>query len=155
MSFNGICEALCAQLISFEVFAWIFLCGGAPFIGGLVIQGLIIFNDETYVPKQWHATLLAWAYLMVPFLWNVYGRKLLKAIEIIGGIFYIVFFIVTIVTLVVMAPRNPSEFVFKTSFFGLSGWQNEGVQWSLGLLTISAVLIGKVKLYPLEQELCG
>lgn len=98
------------------------------------------------MPERWHATLLAWAYLSVPFFCNVYGRKLLKGIEIVGGIFYIIFFIVTIVTLIVMAPRNPTEFVFETSFFGQSGWENEGVQWSLGLLTITAVLIGKLEL---------
>ena len=139
--------ASCMQLIcsapSLQVFSWIFLCGGAPFICALVIQGLIVFNDETYVPERWHGTLLAWAYLLVPFTLNVYGRKLLKTIEIVGGIFYIIFFITTIVTLIVMAPRNPSEFVFKESFFGQSGWENEGVQWCLGLLTITAVLIGK------------
>ena len=107
---------------------------------------MIIFNSESYVPERWHATLIAWAYALVPFLCNVYGRKLLKAIEIVGGIFYIIYFIVTIVTLIVMAPRNSSEFVFTTSFFGLSGWENEGVQWSIGLLTITAILIGELKL---------
>ena len=108
-----------------------------------------MFNNESYVPERWHATLISWAYIMVPFLCNVYGRKLLKAIEIVGGIFYIIYFVATIVTLIVMAPRNSSGFVFTTSFFGLSGWENEGVQWSIGLLTITAILIGELMFLPI------
>lgn len=89
---------------------------------------------------------MAWAYLAIPVFLNVYGRRLLKAIEIIGGVLFVVFFIVTIITLVTVSETNPSEFVFKESFFGISGYTNEGVQWCIGLLTITAVLIGKLKL---------
>jgi amino acid transporter len=40
------------------------------------------------------------------------------------------------VVLVVMARRSTAEFVFDTAFYGRSGWQNEGVQWSIGLLAV-------------------
>ena len=107
---------------------------------------MVIFTNESYVPERWHATLMTWAYLAIPVMLNVYGRRLLKAIEIIGGVLYIVFFIVTIVTLVTVSETQPSEFVFKTSFFGISGYTNEAVQWCIGLLTITSVLIGKLEL---------
>ncbi|KAK5730374.1 hypothetical protein LTR15_000311 [Elasticomyces elasticus] len=105
------------------VFSWICLCASVPFISALCLQGLIILNDETYVPQRWQATLLMWAFLALPVLGNVYGRKLLKAVEIMGGVLHIVFFVVTITTLAVMARRSTAKFVFTESFFGQSGWE--------------------------------
>ena len=113
-----------------------------PFVSALCLQGLIILNDETYVPQRWQATLLMWAFLALPVLGNVYGRRLLKAVEIVGGVLHIVFFIVTVTTLTVMARRSTAKFVFTESFFGQSGWESEGVQWCIGLLSITSVLTG-------------
>jgi choline transport protein len=84
-----------------------------------------------------------WAFLTIPVLCNVYGRKLLEAVEIMGAVLHFVFFIVTVVTLAVMARRSTAEFVFTTSWFGRSGWDSEAVQWCIGLLSITAVLTGK------------
>jgi choline transport protein len=84
-----------------------------------------------------------WAFLSLPVLCNVYGRRLLKAIEIFGGVLHIIFFIVTVTTLAVMARRSSAKFVFTESFFGQSGWNSEGVQWCLGLLSITSVLTGQ------------
>ena len=63
-------------------------------------------------------------------------------VEIAGGILHVVFFVVSIVTLVVMSTRSTAEFVFTESFFGQSGWESEGVQWCIGLLSITSVLTG-------------
>src|ERR1700761_3228988 len=61
-----------------QVFSWIGLCAAVPFISALCIQGLIILNSPTYVPQRWHSTLLMWAFLTIPVLCNIFGRKLLK-----------------------------------------------------------------------------
>jgi choline transport protein len=125
-----------------KIFSWIGLCAAVPFVSALCLQGLIILNDETYIPQRWQATLLMWAFLSLPVLGNVYGRKLLKAVEIMGGVLHIVFFVVTITTLAVMSRRSTAKFVFTESFFGQSGWESEGVQWCIGLLSITSVLTG-------------
>jgi choline transport protein len=85
-----------------------------------------------------------WAFMTPPVLANVYGRKLLKTVEIMGGILHVVFFVVTIVTLAAMARKSTATFVFTESFFGQSGWESEGVQWCIGLLSITSVLTGEV-----------
>jgi len=102
-------------------------------------------NYESYVPQRWHGTLLMWAYMGIPVLCNIYARKTLKAIEIAGGVLYVCFFIITVVTLVTMAPKSTAEFVFTESFFGRSGWESEGIQWCIGLLSITSVLTGESK----------
>ena len=95
----------------------------------------MILNDSTYVFHRWHGTFLAWAVFAVPVAVNVFARKLLAPIEVVGGITHLVFFIVWVVTLAVLAPRSTPEFVFETNVFGLSGWSNHGVQWMVGLLS--------------------
>ena len=106
------------------------------------IQGLIILNHDDYVPQRWHGTLLTWACLSIPLLFNIFARKALPPLEIIGGIAHIVFFIVVVVVLVVLAPRSSAEFVFKGSISGLSGWNNYGVSWCIGLLSATFPLGG-------------
>ena len=117
------------------------------------IQGLITLNVDSYVPKRWHGTLLMWAYLFIPFSCNIYARRALKVIEIGGALLHVINFIVTVVTLVVMAPRSSAKFVFTQSFFGQSGWQSEGVQWCIGLLSITSVLTGKAEPKPTTSEM--
>ncbi|OCK83721.1 amino acid transporter [Lepidopterella palustris CBS 459.81] len=124
------------------VFAWISLCAAVPFVSATMVQGLIILNKDDYEPQRWHGTLLMWAYILIPVLCNIFARKVLVIFEMIGGVMHIVFFIVQVVTLVVMAPRSSASFVFTTSNFGLSGWESEGVQWCIGLLSIVSVLTG-------------
>lgn len=126
-----------------KIFSWIGLCAAVPFISAQAVQGLIILNSETYVPERWHSTLLMWAFLTIPVLCNVFGRKLLKAVEITGGVLHVVFFIVVVTTLACMAERSTAEFVFTESWFGASGWESEGVQWCLGLISITSVLTGE------------
>lgn len=116
------------------VFGWIATCATPAFLLGTQIEGLLILNDATYIPKGWHGTLLAWAILSLPVLCNIFARKALPAIEILGGITHISFFIVFVVILVVMAPRSTAKYVFTTST-SEGGWSSLGASWNIGLLT--------------------
>lgn len=109
-----------------------------------MVQGLIIFNyPDTYVYERWHGTLLSWAFIVFPVICNVYGRRLLAPLEIIGGVCHLLFFICTVVILVVLAPRSTAEFVFTTSVSDISGWTNPGVAWCIGLLSTTFPLVGE------------
>ena len=102
-------------------------------------------NFPNYVPERWHATLMMWATLIVPVTANVWGRKTLKPIELIGGVFHIVGWPLVVATLLACVPegkRSPTEFVFKTFIGDLSGWKNSGTVFSLGLLTPTLALAG-------------
>ena len=86
-----------------------------------------------------------WATLIVPILANIWGRKLLKPIEIVGGIFHIIGWPLVVATLLACVPapkRSPTEFVFGTFVGDLSGWSNSGVVFSIGLLTPTLALAG-------------
>lgn len=70
-------------------------------------------------------------------------QKILEPLEILGGIANIVFFVVIILTLAILSPRSPASFVFQTTIAGLSGWENSGIQWCLGLLPAAFALSSK------------
>lgn len=125
------------------VFAWVVNCAGPPAIIANIITALLIFNYDTYVPKSWHTMLLMWAFIVGPALFNFWFRRLVNVFETSGGVFHIIFFIVSIITLAVLAERSTPDFVFETLTRGESGWNNPGVSFGLGLLTITYSVSGQ------------
>jgi choline transport protein len=55
----------------------------------------------------------------------------------IGGICHVVFFLVSIITLVVLAEKSSAAFVFNNLWHNVSGWNNPGVAFSIGLITVT------------------
>jgi amino acid transporter len=108
-----------------------------------MVVGLAQFNNPGYVPERWHATLIMWGFTIFPFLGNFWLRKILNPLEAVGAIIHVVFFIVSIITLVVLAQRSTVEFVFHTLTHDISGWKEPAVAWGLGLLTVTYPLSGK------------
>jgi len=125
------------------VFAWITTTAASPAYLANVVQGLVIFNYPTYEPQRWHATMIMWAFIFVPVIWNLWFRRLLNTLEMVGGICHVVFFITAVVTLAVLARRSSTEFVFNTLTHDLSGWTNPTVAWSIGLLTVAFPITGQ------------
>lgn len=105
------------------------------------VQGLIQFYSETYVAERWHATLLMIAFLAASILCNLYLRRVLATLETLGGICHVLFFVVTIVILTTLARRSTPSFVFKTLISDVSGWNNPGISWNLG---VTPLIIGLV-----------
>lgn len=52
------------------------------------------------------------------------------------------FFIIAIATLSVLAERSSPQFVFENFTKGISGWENPGVTWGIGLLTATFAVNG-------------
>jgi choline transport protein len=128
--------------MSMQVFAWIAVCTQVCFLEGTILQGLIILNDDSYIPKGWHGTLLAWSILALPLLCNVFARKLLAPVEVLGGILHIALFVVFIVVLVALSPRSSASYVFTETTTNLSGYSSGGVSWCIGLLSGAFPLAG-------------
>lgn len=63
-------------------------------------------------------------------------------IELIGGICHVVFYVMVLVTLVVLAPRSSASFVF-TEFVNGGQWASDGVSWCVGLLTVVYCFVGE------------
>ncbi|KAH8810972.1 amino acid/polyamine transporter I [Xylogone sp. PMI_703] len=119
------------------IFAWITVTAASPAYLSNIVIGLAIFNYPDYEPERWHGTLIMWGFVILPVVWNFWFRKMLNTLEMIGGICHVVFFIISIITLVLLAHRSDSSYVFGTLTHDLSGWTNPGVAFNLGLLTVT------------------
>jgi choline transport protein len=122
--------------------AWCFACSGPPSILANIITSLAIFNNENYVPERWHTSLIMIAIMIIPFISNLWFRKVLDSFEMTGGVLHIGLFIVFIVILIVFGPHSSPNFVFKTLTYETSGWNSPGVSWGLGLLSMTFSVTG-------------
>ncbi|KGO66187.1 Amino acid/polyamine transporter I [Penicillium italicum] len=131
---------------------WQAFTASAAFIGGTMIQGLVVLQYPNYHSERWHGTMLYWAILLLAFLVNTVGIRLMPMIENGILVFHIVTLIAVIIPLVVLAPHKSAEYVF-TTFKNSSGWENDGVAWFLGLLSASYVLVGYDGACHLSEEM--
>ncbi|KAH7126611.1 amino acid/polyamine transporter I [Dendryphion nanum] len=83
-----------------------------------------------------------WAITVLPFLGNFWLRRILRYAEVVGAFCMVVFFFVSIITLLVMAEKSPASYVFSTLTHDTSGWTNPAIAWGIGLLTMAYPLTG-------------
>ncbi|KAG9229523.1 amino acid/polyamine transporter I [Amylocarpus encephaloides] len=119
------------------VWAWITATAASPAYLSNIVTGLAIFNYPEYEPQRWHGTLIMWGFVIIPVVWNFWFRRMLNTLEMIGGICHVIFFIVSVTTLAVLAERSSASFVFNTIWDEFSGWDNKGVAFSLGMVTVT------------------
>ncbi|KAL4867846.1 hypothetical protein BDV12DRAFT_209560 [Aspergillus spectabilis] len=122
------------------VFSWSALVCIAPYFIGAQIEGMISLAHPGYEIKRWRGTLLMWAVALIPILINTFARRILRAIEVAAGIMHVIFLPVTIAAFAILAPRNPDSFVWDTFASGLTGWENSGVIFSVGLLGVDGII---------------
>jgi choline transport protein len=95
------------------------------------------------VYERWHGTLIYWAYLVIATLVNIFAVRLLPWISHATFVMHVTFWVVLLVVMCVVSPaKHDAEFVF-TTFVNETGWQSDGVAWSIGLLSSTYVLVGQ------------
>ena len=107
--------------------------------------------DPNWSFTNWQSTLVMIFFLITTIYFNTWGARLLPAIEIVSLVFHLAGFIITIVPLWVLAPKNSASEVFGPVVNG-GGWSNAGTSFLVGTITIlfsnlgpdAAVHIGKL-----------
>ena len=115
---------------------------GLSFSAGTIIQALIALNDETYVPQQWHGTLLVIAAVALAIGVNILVSKHMPVVQSVLLILHVAGVLAVIVPLLVMAPRKNSA---RTAFVELAnggGWLSNGSAMMIGLLAPLSSLMG-------------
>ncbi|KAF2198697.1 amino acid transporter [Delitschia confertaspora ATCC 74209] len=123
-----------------SVLGWQAGCASGTYLGGTIIQGLLVLNNPSYIPQRWQGTLLLYAVLLVSVFVNTVAVRMLPALEGVILILHVLGFLAILIPLVHLAPQSPVEFVFQTWLNG-SGYP-DGLSWFVGLLTSSLLFIG-------------
>ena len=119
------------------VFAWI--CSTTASLAYLAqaTQALVSLNNPAYAAQPWHITLLMMAFVVPPFFANLWFKKIINWMELIGAVGHGVFWIVTMATLGATASKSSHSFVWGTLTNDLSGWRQSIVNFGIGLVPVA------------------
>ncbi|KUJ13159.1 amino acid transporter-like protein [Mollisia scopiformis] len=120
--------------------AWQVYLGGACFMVGTIIQGLIVLNLEDYVWKNYHGTLLTIAVISFAVLFNTALASRLPLIESICLVLHTVGFFAIVIPLWVMGSHSDAHVLLDFTNYG--GWPSTGLSAMIGLTSPISVLTG-------------
>ena len=113
---------------------WQSATASSAFLGGTMIQGLIVLNNPDYEPQRWQGTLLFYAMILVAVIFNTWLVRYLPKIEGLVLIIHIAGFFGVLIPLVYLAPHGSSKDVF-TQFVNGGGWSTQGLSFFVGIVT--------------------
>lgn len=111
------------------------------FLCGTVIQGLIILNNENYVPHAWHATMLIIAIAAFAVIFNTALAKKLPLVEAFLLVLHVLGLFAIIIVLWILAPTARASDVWL-EFSNAGGWNSYGTATMVGLLSPVISTIG-------------
>jgi choline transport protein len=120
--------------------AWQACLASTSYLGGTIIQGLLVLNYPTYGFQRWHGTLLLFAVTLFAFFFNTYLAAQLPKVEGAVLILHIVGFFGILITLTYLAPHGSSKDVFAT-YLTLGGY-GPGTSFFVGLITTVFAFLG-------------
>lgn len=124
------------------IFAWTTAVAANIAQPANVAQSIIAFWNPSYSGAAWHATLMMWGLLLLTLFCNLYLRKILNALETLGGICHIIFWVAIIAIMATLGKRSTTEFVFTKLTSDVSGWNNPAICFNIGLLPTLLPLTG-------------
>lgn len=104
------------------------------FLTGTVIQGLITVNHPDYDAKDWQGTLLIFAMVLIIFIFNIWGARVLPMFQNLLLILHVFGFSALIIILWVVARAQPAKAVF-TQFTNDGGWSSMGLSLMVGQIS--------------------
>lgn len=97
-------------------------------------------NSPSFVVTGWKTFLIIAAEIVFCAVINMWFFRFVPWFELLTGIINVVYFFIFLVTLWVLAPRNPIEFVLEKAVF--SGWDNYFISWNIGILSQVWLFVG-------------
>lgn len=120
---------------------WIANTAAGAFFAATMIQGIVVQTTPTYAGPRWQGTLLLWAIMLLVFLVNSVGTRLLSKVEGLILVLHVSAFLAVLVPLVYLSPHGTATDVFVT-FSNNAGWSSNGLAWFVGLISANLPLIG-------------
>lgn len=108
--------------------------------GVVSLEATIQLNNPDYSPGGWHTTMIVICMLLFMALMNIYAFRVIPWLEFVAGILNVCLFLIYIVVLFVMSPRNSADFILTTNM--TSGWDNYFVSWNVGSLSHIFLFVG-------------
>ncbi|KAF2850851.1 amino acid transporter [Plenodomus tracheiphilus IPT5] len=136
------CQKFLSYIVGWlGVLGWQTAAATVAYLAGKNIQGLIVLNNPSFVPKPWQGTLLIWAVLVVCLIFNTFFSKHLPLVEGVIVVLHVAGFFAVIVPLWVMGDRTSSNQVF-TKFEDNMMWGSLPLAVIVGLTGAASTFVG-------------
>ncbi|KAF7505238.1 hypothetical protein GJ744_001101 [Endocarpon pusillum] len=133
------------------VIAWQAAIASVYFLCASMTQGLVIFNNPSYVPERWHTTLLMIALGGLAVMGCTVGKALLPFWESLAGSLHVILFFIITVAILITSDKADNRAVWAT-FVNDGGWPSDGISFCLGFLTPAFSLGGADTIVHMAEE---
>ncbi|KAF7195180.1 putative amino-acid permease [Pseudocercospora fuligena] len=135
----------------FCVLGWQAGIAGQCFTVATQVQGLIVLNDASYIPKPWHGVLLTIATASVSVVFNSFLARKLPLLEGLILILLVFGFFAILIPLWVFAPKQSSAAVW-TEWNQIADWPSMGVAGLVAFTGPIYALIGPDSCVHMAEE---
>ena len=107
-----------------------------------MVIGISAQNNPDYTPQPWHSSLMIFAVMLIVFVVNSIGTKLLSLIEGFVLVIHLTGFLAVLVPMLYFSPVGSARDVF-VNFQNNAGWSSNGLSWFIGMsLSANIPLVG-------------
>lgn len=101
----------------------------------------MLCQPDTYVPQNWHVTLLYWAIIAFCVFINIAAGWLLPKFEGALLVLHILGFFAILIPLLVLGPQGNAKETF-TTFVNMGHWQSQGLSFCIGIMGSVFAFVG-------------
>ena len=123
--------------------SWLASVASGGFVVTTLIEVMIDIRDPSFTFPRWQYTLIMLAALLVTVLLNTWGAKVLPMLETVSLFGHIGGFLITLIPLWVLAPKNSAHAVFA-EVVNNGGWSNTGTSCLVAQVTVLYCIIGEL-----------
>lgn len=102
---------------------WLASVSSSVFVLTTLVQAIIQVANAIFAFPDWQYTLIMLGFLIVTIGFNTWGAKALPMLETLSLFGHLGGFLITMIAVLVMAPKNSAKQVF-TEVVNSSGWDN-------------------------------
>lgn len=127
---------------------WLASVVSGVFVVTTLVETMINVTNASFTFPNWQYTLIMLAFLVLTIFLNTWGAKALPMLETVSFFGHIGGFVITLVSLWVLAPRNSAHEVFA-EVTNNGGWSNTGTSCLVAQVTVLYCNLGT---YPITLE---
>ncbi|KAK2630179.1 hypothetical protein QTJ16_000999 [Diplocarpon rosae] len=130
---------------------WLASVSSSVFVMTSLIEAVVNLANEDFVFQAWQYTLIMLAFLLITIAFNTWGARALPKLEVLSLFGHLGGFLVVIIPLVVMAPKNSAKEVF-TEFVDSSGWESPETSCLIAQVTVMYCNLGSDSAVHISEE---
>jgi choline transport protein len=130
---------------------WLASVASSTYVVTAQIEAMVNVYQPDFALSSWQYTLLMWAWTLITIVFNTYAAGILPTLEIVSLVGHLVGFVVVLVPLLVLAPKNSAYDVF-VHFENSSGYSSSGAAFLISQVTVIYCNLGSDSVVHISEE---